>query len=1327
MDKMLLFAKANGSRSQHIHALEAQLPTSPIYPYLEGRLTHPSNTYIRIAELVEDDENERINKLISERRTRIGARIGQVTSDVKREVYGASNLEEIYQNLIDWTQDDEIRRSYEEKLLERAYDMLIALPADRKAAKREQVMSLARGMVVIKHPYALAWQLDIEWKDAESFQEWDVGILREYIGFFPEHGLAKVLKGYLASDASPFPKPARKSKQDAAEDDEDEVLDAEDILILMTEGIDDGKESVVAHRLMSAYYLQLEEYESTVETARKGLKTLTTELNKSGLSFQNNFDAIHSTLATSLVQYRSPRHHPEAKSIFEAILKRKPTFTPALIGVGLILEEQEEYPQAIDFLSRALSRDKDNARIGAEAAWCKALNGNHEQGLNDLEKFLEHMKIDDPRSRDLRAQTLYRIGVCQWELDPSRASRKDRKGAYANFLASIKANMNFAPAYTALGIYYEDYSRDKKRARQCFQKAFELSPSEVEAAERLARSFADQGDWDIVEVIAQRVVDSGKVRPSPGSKKKGISWPYSALGVVQMNKQEYNLSISSFLNALRISPDDYHSYVGLGESYHNSGRYNSALRAFQHAENPEDGTKMQVTGESWFTKYMLANVKRELGEFREAIENYEEVLVKKPREFGVSIALLQTLIEHAWRSLETGFFGQAIDSAARAIDVAIGISEYKPEAFNLWKAVGDACSVFSWVQSRTAEMPFDVVKNLLENSIEAKEYDLFKDNDGIGADTLESLRSDSTDGSEELRPNLARCMHAAVLAQKRAIISCAHDIHAQAVAWYNLGWTEYRAHVCLEQSPDLSSKGGKKPVKFLKASMRCFKRAIELEASNTDFWNSLGIVTTPLNPKVAQHSFVRSLHLNERNARAWTNLGVLYLLQNDVELAHQAFSRAQSTDPDYAHAWLGEGLIALLYNHPQEALLHFTHAFEIAPSDILIPKKQYSTSSFDLLLSPSSSSSLAESKDLAHLIQPLFALQQIRSLSPSSDAYLHLSSLFLERAGAHDEAIAALTKLCAKAEADYEISESTATLARFAQATADLARNKLAAKDYAGAVEQAETALDLTASDEDGGDGGGGGKADGEDRQKVRLSAHLTAGLAHFYLKHTDASLSAFRSALTESGADPDVVCLLAQVLWAKGGREEKNVAREQLFEAVEKHQGHVGVLTLLGAMVTLEGDADGMDAVREELEALRMSSDVSSEQRRKVEQVLDAIAALSPARGVAGDVAELNEAQKAVMVSPSAPVGWHQLALLVEEDEAAPAEMALLNARRNVPPRGEVGPEELAGMYAGTGRIGDALRGVMVAPWRAGGWQALGELVVGVDVGGEEGGVKLS
>ena len=149
---------------QYAKALETQLPTSPIYSFLEGRLPHPSTIYHRLAEIHEAAEKERINKEIGERRSRLGATLSGVTLDVKREVYGKSDLETIYQNCIDWTQDDELRRQYEEKLLLRAYDTLLVLPKGKKAEKRDQVMKLAHGMVIIKHPFPLAWQIDIEWR-----------------------------------------------------------------------------------------------------------------------------------------------------------------------------------------------------------------------------------------------------------------------------------------------------------------------------------------------------------------------------------------------------------------------------------------------------------------------------------------------------------------------------------------------------------------------------------------------------------------------------------------------------------------------------------------------------------------------------------------------------------------------------------------------------------------------------------------------------------------------------------------------------------------------------------------------------------------------------------------------------------------------------------------------------------------------------------------------------------------------------------------------------------------------------------------------------------
>ncbi|KAK3117188.1 Superkiller protein 3 [Teratosphaeriaceae sp. CCFEE 6253] len=1252
IDKLTSFVKRNGTAAQYKRTLEVLLPGNTISDFLEGRIPHPSNTYTRLIEIVEEEEAQLIKREVSERRTRIGARLGQVTTDVKREVFGASQLETLYQELINWSNDDEIRRRYEEKLLDRAYDELVVLPTESKSTKLDQVLTLAEGMVIIKHPHRVAWDLVLETRDLDDLQDLDVNILREYTTLFPKSGLAMVLQAWLSSGQSPFPPPPESQSEDGPNGDP-MMLTPEDRLLMVNEGLSLAAQSPLAHRLVSDYYLHLEEHESALETARTGLELSSTESGKLGMSLQNTRDALSSVLATALVQYQAPRHHTEARKLFEDILQRKPRSTPALIGLGLILEETEDYLDAIEYFTQALEQDTDNLNIGIELAWCRALSGDYSKAQNELEAFLPRLRLDDARARDLRAQVLYRVGTCIWHIDKGKTARKDRNGAYARFLTAVKTNVNFAPAYTSLGIYYADYAKDRRRARQCFQKAFELSPAETDAAERLAKSFADLRDWDIVEVIAQRVVDSGRARPPPGSKRKGISWPYSALGVVQMSKQDYSQAIVSFLAALRISPDDYESYIGLGESYHNSGRYNSALRAFTFALNPPEGTAMKMSGERWFAKYMLANVHRELGDYDEAIGGLVGVLGERPMEFGVQMSLLQTYVEEAWQCLNNGLYGQAVDSACQAITTATEVVVSRPHAFNLWKAVGDACSLFSWI-----------------GDVDHVQWE----SDGAG---MVNGRADYT------QPHFP--LLAGILAYKRAIGSCAHDTHAQAVAWYNLGWAEHRACIINE------AKAGRA---HLRAAVRCFKRAIELEASNAEFWNAMGVATTTLSPKVAQHAFVRSLHLNELNAKVWTNLGVLYLLQNDADLAHSAFGRAQSTDPDYGHAWVGEGLVAILLGDSVEALNHFTHAFEISDSTSTITKRQYAMSSFDHLLTARSTST-----NLSTLVQPVFALDQLRTQAPHDLPCSHLAALFLERVGDRLAATETLTKLCARLEAEYERTELSATLARFAQAKSDLARCQLASSDSTGAAENAETALDLSQDVDDNG-------LDAERRARLRLSAHLTAGLAAYSSNKLGHAISMFRTALQESDGNPDVVCLLVKVLWAHGGAEEKTVGQEQLFECVERHPDHVGCVTLLGSIAALDADEATSSAVKADLLSLRLKDGLHTNVNAELEHLLSLLDALGDA-GTGED--ELAVSQAAVLLRPDLVEAWTGLADL--SGAAFAAEMALKSAQKVVPPTGDIETADLSKAFAGVGSIGAAQHATVLSPWEPAGW---GMLVTG-------------
>ncbi|KAF2667044.1 putative antiviral protein [Microthyrium microscopicum] len=1296
VDKILTFARKAGNKLQQKRALELQLPTSPLYSYLEGRLPPPAHTYNRIIELAEEEEDARIKNQISERRTRIGARKEQVTTDVKREVYEKSNLLELYQGLIDWTQDDAQRREFEEKRFQRIYDHLLVVGKDKKAALRAQVQELAHGMVIIKHPYELAWNIELEWQDVDTVGKIDVLTIREYVDLFPDTGLTKVLNAYMTSPISPFPifKPVSTIDESSDEDDFGgggvSILQPEDRLLMMNDGLLESKSSPLTYRIVAEYFLHLEEYEGAVETVRKAVKLSEAESRKSGLKFQNNLDAMNTTLATALIKYQSPRNHPEAKVLFEAILKRKQNFTPALLGVGLVLEEEQNYPAALEYLTKASIRDPDNVKVAVEAAWVQALNGDLQGGLDKLQYNLEKIKVTDQASKELQAETLYRIGQCQWDLNPSRSSRKDRKGPYKHFLAAVKANVNLAPAYTSLGIFYEDYGRDKKRARQCFQKAFDLSPSEVVAAERLARSFADQGDWDVVEVVAQRVIDAGKARPPPGSSRKGLSWPYSAIGVVQMSRLDYQRAIVSFLAALRISPDDYHSFVGLGESYHNSGRYNSALRTFNHAENPEDGTKMKKSTEDWFTKYMLANVSRELGAYEEAIKAYREVLDTRETEFGVEIALMQTLIEYSWRSVDTGFFGRAVECASQSLDVALNIAKQKPKAFNLWKAVADACSIFSWVQDRTLRMPTEKIVELLEHDFETSQYDQFSEVDSVSQDTLDSLKCQDEEGLDRVQ----FAAQTAILAQKRALHCAADDIHAQAVSWYNLGWAEYRAHTCLEERSD-ELKSSNKSLKYAKAAMRCFKRAIELEAGNMEFWNSLGVATTKLNPKVAQHSFVRSIHLNERNPKAWSNLGTLYLLQNDFELAHLAFSRAQSADPEYSHAWLGEGIIALLIGNEKEALLHFTHAFEISESSTPVVKKLFATSAFDQAMAT------AKPNDL-QAIQPVFALQQLRALNGLDLPFDHLLALYHERSGNYTAAITVLEEVCEKLEAAYEDTESPETLEKFIQAKSDLSRNYLAVSNYADALSEVETALSLLPD--------AGSVISKDSVLKLQLSGLLTQGLAQYYSQEMNGALESFKSALKLTDDSPNVACSVAEVLWAEGGEDERNVAKQQLFDVINKGSDHVGATILLGIMGAIEGDKDTTEAVVQELEPLRTRDDISARDLERVERVLESIRELSRTDDVKAEKAALRAIHKGIMSAPYAARGWSRLADLTNDEYAAG--MMLLTSKRSIPPRGTMTAPELATAYSGTGIPKDGQRAIMLAPYSAVGWISLADAI---------------
>ena len=126
---------------------------------------------------------------------------------------------------------------------------------------------------------------------AHDLLDLDIQTLRQFVELFPDEGLSKVVTGYLSCGLSRYPLHVESADApDLSEGgvslDQHVPLTQEDCLVLMTEGIEEAKNSPLAHALLGEFYLFLEEYESAVEITRKGLKLAAAEAKKTDLPFQ---------------------------------------------------------------------------------------------------------------------------------------------------------------------------------------------------------------------------------------------------------------------------------------------------------------------------------------------------------------------------------------------------------------------------------------------------------------------------------------------------------------------------------------------------------------------------------------------------------------------------------------------------------------------------------------------------------------------------------------------------------------------------------------------------------------------------------------------------------------------------------------------------------------------------------------------------------------------------------------------------------------------------------------------------------------------------------
>jgi len=263
-------------------------------------------------------------------------------------------------------------------------------------------------------------------------------------------------------------------------------------------------------------------------------------------------------------------------------------------------------------------------------------------------------------------------------------------------------------------------------------------------------------------------------------------------------------------------------------------------------------------------------------------------------------------------------------------------------------------------------------------------------------------------------------------------------------------------------------------------------------------------------------------------------------------------------------------------------------------------------------------------------------------------------------------------------------------------ANVNLGRVGLSSSYWTGALEAYESALSLI----------GEAAVAGEDTQtaRLRVQALLGCGLAHARQGAPDQAVRALELASAAAAASGEavlgrhVVVVLARVLWAIGGDEQRSEARLQLLEAVTEAESglpHLPIIATLGAMAVVASDHELLDAALAEVVKLPIHQQLELDPDGDVPELQAAQCLL----GGDGDGAVALGARMA-HASPSAIGPRTDLAtrlLQSGRSEGAAGVLGLGTDRSAV-----------ASVAAGERAFADAERAVRAAPWDVDAWRAL-------------------
>lgn len=1163
--------KYHANEELHEMFLRSILPGTELGDLLDGEMGKPEETLKKLITLIKDKEAKEVRTTLAKEKLRLprilNAQQKAQLNETEWLVRKQFNLSELYAKFLDYSNDDQLRRHYEKEFLKYKYELLRVIP--EKNTLLSEIKEMAADMVLIESDDLFAWTLYFDLEDPKNLADLDETTVVKFIKKFRNEGLSILLFAYLMSDMSPFDKtklasidekPLESNLNETSKNEESELgnleednnltqasLTPSEILDLMAEGYSKCSNSMLADRIICSFYIHLSEYQVGSEKCTAAIHHLADLQRTYGIDLTNTKEDILCLLATVYTYYEAPKNFNRALQLYDKILQDGPENKQALIGKGLILLEKRDLESADSILSKVIKAYPDDPSALKEAGWCQVLMKNFGQGREYLQRALESVRGTSYNQMEMRAAIRARIAK-SYLLEDS-PSDESLKIAYDHLIQSLKDHSTYAPSYTLLGILYKDYYRNEARAQKCFYKAFELDVSEIDAAKYLASDFAEKKEWDITEVICQRVVTSEKSRRILSSQlyeDTDKSWPYRVLGCSALNKQDDAEAIKWFQTALRMKAMDAECWTGLGEAYFNCGRIEAAIKVFQHT--------ISISPDSWPNLYMLGLSVCLIGDFVSGLEVLKEALELAPGEECILNAIYEQSIHYGSQLLLGGFTKRTVEVNNKAIEYIAEAAKINTSSQALWKSLSECLDMATRVQQGIQKFPINTVKEILDLIPDIEDE---INNCKIASDLF-------NDGDYSNAVNML-----AIIAAKAAIAVLPKKTNKllRSSSLFNLGraFLNFFIH-------DLERKQI-----YREKSIEAFKESLRLEPGNSQYWVALGNAYASSKPQIAQHCFIKASVLDSRDVSVWTNLAAFYLRYGDVELARETFEKATSLAPDQSISWLGNALAADMIGDEDTASRLTTHAYIISNGRSPLSQLYYAMSIVNKRIGNSKDARDVEAAQEFSIAN--FAIQNFLKFRPEDEEGLKLALLLSERCRNYGTSVKVGETLCHLLEKKYESTESIEVLLEFAKAKTLLARVYLGLEAYEKAVDCAQFTVDCLAEEEIT-----------KEVTEALLSSRIVIGLSFFFNEQFNEALEELQVILAEHNLSHRVITLIAQVLYAHNTPDTKQAALDQLFGYIEEHGSSLMVVLTLGAISIVENLEDYFVPIKEELESLGLA-----------------------------------------------------------------------------------------------------------------------------------------